>query len=637
MSVQFGKCNFDGKPVDPKDLDQVRPILAPYGPDGEGYLCKNNFGVLYRAFHTTKESRREVQPYVSARGAVITWDGRLDNREELIHELGSDLPNDSTDLAIVAAAYEALGTNCFAKLIGDWALSIWEPQNHVVILAKDFAGTRQLYYSVKKDQVLWCTLLDPLVTLPVHSHQLEEEYIAGWLGSLPAPNLTPYVGVRSVPACGFTRLEKGRHTVIEYWDFDPRKTIRHRSDNEYEEHFRIVFSESVRRRLRADAPVLAELSGGIDSSSIVCIGDMLQALGKTEAPRLDTISYFDLTEPNWDELPYVAMVEKQRGRIGSHIDVHSAAELLIPEYLPWACTPGNGCASTPAAAQFAATISSGGNRILLSGLGGDEVLGGVPTPIPELATLLAAIRIFTLARQLVSWALSARKPMVYLLAESAAVFLPVRIAKGLDYRSSVPWIRPSFAKKHWAALHGYPTRTRLFGPSPSFQQNLQTFEALRRQLGTTALPSGPLFERRYPYLDRDLLEFVYAIPREQVVRPHQRRSLMRRALGELVPREVLWRRRKASVSRAPLVAVSSQWNTLHALTERMQADSMGIVDKRLFVEFLRRMRDGRENKIIPMLRTLTIESWLRSVTQTRPVCDENAILSSQRLPAGIAT
>src|SRR5271155_4144009 len=78
MSVQFGKCNFDGKPVDPGDLDPVRPVLAPYGPDGEGYICRDNFGILFRAFHTNKESRRERQPRILAHGVVLTWDGRLD-------------------------------------------------------------------------------------------------------------------------------------------------------------------------------------------------------------------------------------------------------------------------------------------------------------------------------------------------------------------------------------------------------------------------------------------------------------------------------------------------------------------------------------------------------------------------------
>src|ERR1700722_2013478 len=90
MSAQFGKCNFDGKPVGAKDLDQVRPVLAPYGPDEEGYLCSENFAVLYRAFHTTKEARQEHQPRILPSGEVLTWDGRLDNRNDLIQQLAGE-------------------------------------------------------------------------------------------------------------------------------------------------------------------------------------------------------------------------------------------------------------------------------------------------------------------------------------------------------------------------------------------------------------------------------------------------------------------------------------------------------------------------------------------------------------------
>src|SRR5580704_12294661 len=129
MSAQFGRCNFDGKPVDPQELDRVRPMLAVYGADAEGIFHKDNVGIIYRAFHTTQESRLENQPNVSPSGAVITWDGRLDNRSDLIHELEGGLTADSTDLSIVAAAFEHWGTDSFAKLIGDWAVSIWSERN----------------------------------------------------------------------------------------------------------------------------------------------------------------------------------------------------------------------------------------------------------------------------------------------------------------------------------------------------------------------------------------------------------------------------------------------------------------------------------------------------------------------------
>ena len=91
--------------------------------------------------------------------------------------------------------------------------------------------------------------------------------------------------------------------MTRHWDFDPAARIRYRTDSEYEEHFRVVFAESVRRRLRSDAPILAELSGGIDSSSIVCMADTIIARDADAFPRLDTLSYYNESEPHWNERP----------------------------------------------------------------------------------------------------------------------------------------------------------------------------------------------------------------------------------------------------------------------------------------------------------------------------------------------
>src|SRR5580700_10594927 len=137
MSVQFGRWNFSGEPIKQDYLEKVRPVLAPYGPDDEGSYANSNIHILHRAFHTTRESRRETQPYVLSSGAVLNWDGRLDNREELVRSLTDVLTIASTDVAIVGAAYEVWGAACFAKLIGDWALSIWDPRTRSLTLAKD--------------------------------------------------------------------------------------------------------------------------------------------------------------------------------------------------------------------------------------------------------------------------------------------------------------------------------------------------------------------------------------------------------------------------------------------------------------------------------------------------------------------
>src|SRR5260370_15857137 len=147
MSVQFGRWNFEGQQPAQDYIEKVSAALAPYGPDSNEAYSKGDVKILYRAFHTTKESRRETQPHISPSGAVITWDGRLDNRADLISELRDSLTITCTDVVIVAAAYEKWATNCFATLIGDWALSIWNPRERSVLLAKDPIGTRHLYYS----------------------------------------------------------------------------------------------------------------------------------------------------------------------------------------------------------------------------------------------------------------------------------------------------------------------------------------------------------------------------------------------------------------------------------------------------------------------------------------------------------
>lgn len=619
MSVQFGQCNFEGKPADLNNLDDVRSVLASYGPDGEGFFHDDCVAILYRAFHTTRESRSEVQPQVCKSGAVITWDGRLDNRAELFHQLVDGLCGEASDVSLVAAAYCRWGTGCFAKLIGDWALSIWEPKTKSLFLAKDPIGTRHLYYSAEHAKISWSTVLDPLILRRDAAGRglpLNEEYLAGWLASFPAAHLTPYVGIHSVPPSCVVHVTNGRFGTSNYWDLDPSCQIRYRKDADYDEHFRAVFADAVRRRLRSDRPVLAELSGGMDSSAIVCMADVVMALGKGETGRLDTISYYDNSEPNWDELPYVRKVEEKRGRKGCHIDVGSQGPVKFDgesDGLPVA--PGSTAQPSRARCEFAACISTRGNRVVLSGIGGDEVTGGVPTPTPELADLLAEARFRTLAHQLKLWALNKRTPWFYLLFQVARKFLPAALAGQPNHLQGIPWLRRGFVHRNRLALAGYERRLKLFGPRPSFQENLGALNALRRQLSCCTLHRNPLYEKRYPYLDRDLLAFMYAIPREQLVRPGRRRSLMRRALVGIVPEEVLNRRRKAYIARMPLAAIASHSTVLSAAAQGMICGLGGIVDSDSFLRALQNAQWGGEASMIPLMRALDIEFWLRDLAK----------------------
>jgi asparagine synthase (glutamine-hydrolysing) len=576
MSLQFGNWNFERRDNRPLPFGRLREQLAPYGPDGESHFCDEAVDILFYNLCETENARCGEQPCRIAADQVLTWDGRLDNREDLVRQLRTVRSCDS-DAAMAAAAYRCWGLACFRKLLGDWALSLWDSREQQLVLAKDFLGVRPMFYSVDKTHVQWCSVIDPLVLSAGRRFQLNREYLAGWFGLFPATHLTPYVGIHSVPPASCVVLRKDSSKIETFWRFEHRGALVYRNDADYEQHFLELFRRSVRRRLRSSGPVIAELSGGMDSSSIVCTADRILAAGEAGAPRLDTLTYHSSIEPNWNELPYVEKVEAQRGRTGYRIEVRTDDAFHLefdPSY--FMATPGSLRSRNASGLQFSRVFAESGSRVLLSGIGGDEVLGGAPSPFPQLADLLRQGRLQQLSKQLIAWSLTLRRPLFSVLAGTLALFCQ----EDSPCRSVAPpaWLCPGFLREHSRALTGYPRRTRFFGPWPSFQENLTTIEALRRQLTSFPLSAEPPYRKVYPYLDRDLLEFLFSIPSGQLLRPNQRRSLMRRALAGIVPQEVLQRKRKAFVIRGPLAALAANHANVEAMTSGMLCASLGVID-----------------------------------------------------------
>jgi asparagine synthase (glutamine-hydrolysing) len=606
MCPQFGYWSPEGHPLDLTHREHVHTTLKHRGLDSVGNKCGPGFEIVCHTVCTVPESLVTAQPYVTASGHVLVWEGRLDNGPDLIRSLRNGARSELSDLGIVVACYEQWGTGCFSKLIGDWALSIWNPSDRVLLLGKDFLGLRPLYYRRKGSDVLWSSSLEALL-FEKESLSLSEEYFTALLFTFPPAYLTPYREVRSVSPASFIRITVNSVSSHAYWAFDKNSILRYKDDAQYEEHFREVFAEAVRRRLRSRTPVLAELSGGMDSSSIVCLADNLLTMGKAAAPRLDTISYFDNSEPDWNELPYITLVETQRGRTGIHVDVSQTATGL-PE-----C--GDAFPVTPAAlASLPETsIDFGEHRVVLSGIGGDEALGGVVTPIPELADLIVDLRIKRFAQQSVAWALRLKRPLLPLIMQAARFALPAIQAPD-ECPSPPEWITKHLYTRYRQSLRGDRLDLGCFGLRPSLVANLHAIESLRRQIAYLApIETFPPVEKRYPYLDRDLWEFVCAIPREQILRPGQRRSLMRRSLVEIVPKDILNRPRKAFVIRGPMNAITIHWDELTQLLTCMRSATLGMVEPKIFQSALEKARTGQAVAIVSIHRTITVERWLRRV------------------------
>ncbi|MGA9669879.1 MAG: asparagine synthase-related protein [Terracidiphilus sp.] len=123
------------------------------------------------------------------------------------------------------------------------------------------------------------------------------------------------------------------------------------------------------------------------------------------------------------------------------------------------------------------------------------------------------------------------------------------------------------------------------------------------------------FEYRYPYLDRDLVSFLFRVPREQLTRPGRRRSLMRRALRSLVPPEILERRRKAQLSRTPLIAFFNSRAALKELCTDLRTADIGLIDQATFARSMELVTSGKQTTEWGMLlRAILFEFWLRSNT-----------------------
>jgi asparagine synthase (glutamine-hydrolysing) len=615
MSALAGIFKFDPRDnVRDAELRGLAQGIDRIGPDGGAEYLKGNIGMAYRAFHTTLESSSENQPLVRE-GHILTWDGRLDNREEIRKRIDYDFEGGTpTDLDLVFAAYKQWGTAAFPELIGDWAIALWDERKQLLFLARDYIGVRRLFYRLDDDGVTWCTIPEPLVLSAKRPLHLDLTFLAGCFYPKPPIEATAYQEIRGVvPGSLLTFSFGGKRATERYWSLNPHGRIRYSSDKEYEAHFLSILKDSVRRRLRSDRAVTAELSGGVDSSSIVCVADEIR---KDEfGPSLETVSYYDPEEPSGDERPYFTIIERARGRTGSHISLREfsdQAKGLTLRPLPeryFVATPGYFASVLEWQTVIKSLLDRTGSRIVLSGLGGDELLGGVQYEAPELADYLVERRITSFTRSIMSWSLARKKTVFSLLRDVlhliGAGHRPRTMLNSSD--SPLPWVR-LIPGKH--VSHRSFTSWSKLCPSKVFLESIRY--SLGTQLSCTDPPLVGCLEKRYPYLDRDLYGFLASIPREQVLQPGHRRHLMRRALREIVPHEVLFRKSKWFAIRGVQTALLGDRDVIERMLAEPWISAGQIVEMAQLRQRFCVIEHGVAQDAMLLRAAIGVELWLRS-------------------------
>jgi asparagine synthase (glutamine-hydrolysing) len=272
MSTLAGIYYFDRRPISAADEAQVRRALGDF--DRQPLRCFRSHGLIMGVAASPPGSSEDDIFSRLLDGSVCTWDGRLDNSGDLRLDLGCDFPPPSSSSDLAVEAYQGKGVAGFRGLVGDWSLALWDGKSRSVVLASDYAGIRPLYYCRKDDRLFWSSCLSDLIRW-TGINELDEEYIANFLTHGSAAHHTPYRGVYPVPPGCAVCVSPDRVATQPFWDLPAGQETRFQDDRCYEEQLRSLFQEAVSVRLRSQGPVCAELSGGLDSSSVVSMAAQL--------------------------------------------------------------------------------------------------------------------------------------------------------------------------------------------------------------------------------------------------------------------------------------------------------------------------------------------------------------------------
>jgi asparagine synthase (glutamine-hydrolysing) len=616
MSIIFGISKPQVDPEMRSDLARLAHATRRFAPDGTFLGITGRVGMGFQPYHTDEHSKLEEQPLTNNQGDMIVFDGRLDNRIWLCEQLKVESRN-AADSSIALTAFHGWGETCFSHFVGDWALALWLQEENALYLARDHAGTRNLYYERSGESITWGTYLETFVA-DGQTRDLDRVYALRYLTVQPTRDSTPYVGIRSVTPAHYLKIRGSEVSQMLHWSPKVRKTILYRNDEEYADQFLSLFKQAVTRRTGPGAPVLAELSGGMDSSAIVCISDhMRKQLGTSSDDLLDTVSYYDNSEPDWNEEPFFTAVERKRAKKGSHIDV-SRAEHCYDAPDPAYLQPGADASALLREQSFEEQIKERDYRVILSGFGGDELLGGPPNPLPELADYVFEGRLGTLIRQAFWWSLTSRTPLIHTFASIATFIRRLYPSPFRRSKAAQPWISKT-QRTPDRSLEPEELLETAFGYSPSALDNCLTWWNMLETLPHRFQTVLHRREYRYPYLDRDLVDYLLRVPRSRLLKPGRRRFLMRYALRGIVPAEILERKRKAFVARSLRIRFSRDRERIASLFEDSELSKAGLIDAGILRKALLEANSQQtEEWLAPILRAIQLELWLRREGCTTP-------------------
>jgi asparagine synthase (glutamine-hydrolysing) len=598
-------------------------VIAHRGPDGAGHWINGSAGLGHRMLHTTPESLYEKQPMVDeTRQLVINADARIDNREELITtlEVNGKPREQITDAELILKAYEKWGEACPGKLLGDFAFAIWDGREHRLFCARDPIGIKPFYYYLNGEKFLWASEPRQIFQDATISRQPNLALIGRYLlDDFSEREETLYTGVTRLPPAHSLTCNGGEIQKRQNWDVNPSKEIRYRRDEEYAEHFLALFRDAVKSRLRSSGPVGAWLSGGLDSSSIVCMAQKLYQEEAIENKGFETFSHvFD--ELPCDERPYIeAAVRKWNLTANTFVHERNASSADIHKVHSYPDVLYN-----PTLFMAESALNSAGQKgikVILNGIGGDDLLA---SGFYHLADLLRRLHLRDLVAQVKADAATYEKRPLDLLLKSALGPLipqPVKmvlrdILKPFRGNGIPPLLKRDFVKKFRLKdqlKRGAPPRR-----FPTLSQEQIVNCLCSGWSSNVGLPIMDLFaarfslEERYPFFDRRLVEYLLAIPEDQRWSCDQPKTVLRNAMQDILPEAI--RQRKTKADFCPVYDMELKGRQREKVGEvfhTLALADLGIVDDQSIRKMFEAYCQGASEHWAPLSVIIGLELWYR--------------------------
>jgi asparagine synthase (glutamine-hydrolysing) len=374
-----GQVRSDGSAVSPRLVEAMCAALAHRGPDSRGLHLAGGVGLGIQRLRVI-DLQTGDQPIFNEDGSVaVVLNGEIYNYRELRRELtaGGHHFSTSSDTEVIAHLYEDLGTGCVSRLEGMFAFALWDERRQQLVLVRDRIGKKPLFYADRAGTLSFASELGALLQDTGIPRDIDHQAIDCYLAYqyVPAP-MSAFAAVRKLPPASILVYRRGRLDIERYWRLDFGRKVA-LAPEEANEAIRESILGAVRRRLVADVPVGAFLSGGIDSSAVVA------AMAREAHGPVRTFSIgFD--SARFDELEHARSVARRFGTEHHEFVVRADAMKMIPKIVRHYGEPFADSSAVPS--FHLAELARSHVTVALNGDGGDEAFGGYPR-YPHLAAL----------------------------------------------------------------------------------------------------------------------------------------------------------------------------------------------------------------------------------------------------------